>query len=60
MNRFALRQKSEISCTDVFKVGQLGQKNKTKEFIKESCFYNTIFFKAECLNMGNTYPFLYP
>lgn len=49
MNRPALRQKSEISCIDVFRVGQLGQKNKTKEFIKESCFYNTNFSKESAL-----------
>jgi len=49
MNRLALRQKSEISCTDVFKVGQLGQKNKPKELIKESCFYNTNFSKQSSL-----------
>lgn len=34
---------------DVFKAGQLGQKNKNKELTKESSFYNTNFPKQSAL-----------
>lgn len=47
MNEQACTQTKD--CIDVFKVGQLGQKNKTKEFIKESCFYNENFSKQSAL-----------
>lgn len=37
---------------DVFKAGQLGQKNKKKELIKESCFYNTNIPKQSAWENG--------